>query len=419
MATGAVPEERLVVHSERLATAVNKIEDAKAHIDKASDYLRHSLWSDLKEEDTNGYCCACHLIGGKCEHEHTWDKKDSFHIFLTAEQSVRAAVKEVQGLVEDLTGVSGGTASNTGEDSASSAPDVGATPTGAQDAESSAPSDESKSKLSAADVKLVYEELDSMIELASITQNEFNHYAKHLVRGWWQDRKLRQLKESLVDDPSHVIVVLDHKNKIPPGRNNEPMSDYFQKKGMSLLGCMLMRGAKRGQLTGLEVFFIDIVMRNTNTQEARDVMPCLEAVLKILANDEIFRRHEMKKLTIVSDGAGGFASTVHTPYIDCLNGILKDHTAKIVEWFFTEPQLGKDFLDAHFAFINIQLRKAMIAGDIAVYNQEDLARALRWNEGIRATVTVLLEEDKAKGDIVKKECDKLSKAFKVGINTDL
>jgi hypothetical protein len=82
--------------------------------------------------------------------------------------------------------------------------------------------------------------------------------------------------------------------------------------------------------------------------------------------------------------------------------------ATVVHWIFTEAQCGKSFLDAHFAYVNIQLHRAIVGGT----NYPDaigLFNALCYDGGIRAC-TVLLVNELSTHNMVKSACTHIHNA---------
>jgi hypothetical protein len=82
-------------------------------------------------------------------------------------------------------------------------------------------------------------------------------------------------------------------------------------------GAKMIKGK---EVHGHFVWFVDIVMDNTTSQEARDLMPCLEAITSELSKDYFVNEKgagKTKGLFILSDNA--LTSVVHTPFIHALN----------------------------------------------------------------------------------------------------
>ena len=69
-----------------------------------------------------------------------------------------------------------------------------------------------------------------MEKLASISYKELLHYAKHTIRGYWQEKEEDKIKRSLDDDT--LLLGLDHKSKTCTMQKFESMSMYFGKNGM-------------------------------------------------------------------------------------------------------------------------------------------------------------------------------------------
>jgi hypothetical protein len=84
------------------------------------------------------------------------------------------------------------------------------------------------------------DELHSMTEFAKLSGKEMLHYAKHLVRGWWQDLSIKEFKRLLTHYPRLKGVIVDYKNKLLPNSKFEAINVFFSKSGISLLGAMIL-----------------------------------------------------------------------------------------------------------------------------------------------------------------------------------
>lgn len=171
------------------------------------------------------------------------------------------------------------------------------------------------------------DELLSMIDLANLSAKEMFHYAKHLMRGWWQDTAINELRKLLLEFKSFKGCVMDHKNKLLPRSKFEAMSAYFSKAGISILGAMIFwagfRTNKEGKkIEGVMAWFVDIVMNNTTSQEARDLMPCIEKIRSEL-QDEAFVSvcGPTDGFFILSDNA--LVNATHSAFITALNAQAK------------------------------------------------------------------------------------------------
>lgn len=72
---------------------------------------------------------------------------------------------------------------------------------------------------------------------------------------------------------------------------------------------------------------------------------------------------EIKTVTLQSDCAPAFHGYGHIVYLNRLNQVLGqlDKLFIVDKWFSTEAGYGKSRLDAHFTFVNVQLRNALDA----------------------------------------------------------
>jgi hypothetical protein len=60
---------------------------------------------------------------------------------------------------------------------------------------------------------------------------QFERFRAHKLRERWQRGRLDVLLRGLAEDPSHLHVVIDHKQKVLPARNRESQQEYFGKTG--------------------------------------------------------------------------------------------------------------------------------------------------------------------------------------------
>ena len=96
-------------------------------------------------------------------------------------------------------------------------------------------------------------------------------------------------KKELKDKTGTILVILDHKSKTYSQSKQESMSEFFGKNRMSDLGAMVQWYVKNYGKEGYYTWFYDCNMHNVNSQDARDLMPALEALLKELKAEE-FRK---------------------------------------------------------------------------------------------------------------------------------
>ena len=70
------------------------------------------------------------------------------------------------------------------------------------------------------------------------------------------------------------------------------MSEFFGKNGMSNLGAVVQLYGKKDGSEGYYTWFYDYIMHNVNSQDARDLMPALEALLKELKSEEFKKTYK-------------------------------------------------------------------------------------------------------------------------------
>ena len=172
------------------------------------------------------------------------------------------------------------------------------------------------------DLEGLLDEFLSMIDLAKLSSLEMLHYAKHLMRGWWQDTAINEMKKLIHEFPRTKGIVMDHKNKLLPKSKFEGMSAYFSKAGVSVLGAMVFwpgRAERKGiACDGVNAWFIDIIVNNTSSQEARDLMPGIETIRSELTEPYFVElAGKTDSFFFLSDNA--LVSASHLSFIRSLN----------------------------------------------------------------------------------------------------
>lgn len=411
------------------------IEKAKVNTECSREYLTHQYYADIRKTGTDGWICAAYALGDCQENgELEFNTKSRLclaftnHLFLIHSINLvsKSIPEQVQMELED--------------------------------------------------------ELSSMIKLAKLSYLETRHYAHHIMRGWWQDTAINELKRLLFTMGPIKGIVCDHKNKLVPRMKFEPMTAYFSKSGISILGSMVFWvgvkaiGKYRKETKGVYVWFFDIIMNNTTSQDARDLMPGIEAIRSEL-QQEYFREiaGPTEGFYLLSDNA--LISASHSAFVTALNNqavdidvdvhgdgstittvgqdsyagdgsaiggsaiTATDHqdsdvfratmrqslqsplltqpkrAAILLKWLTWEAQRGKTQLDTHFAYLNKQLANACLVGDINYGDPSQVFDALSYKGGSKATTTLLLDELPTAQDLFD-ACDKaLSTKERTGINS--
>ncbi|MEC8484170.1 MAG: hypothetical protein VXY99_10140, partial [Pseudomonadota bacterium] len=114
----------------------------------ATDYLKYSFQHDLALSTQDGWLCATLAVGGDCNHNHTLDSQSKLSLVLSIRPVISDVATALRNIPEGLTVVTA-------------------------------------------------EEIDSIDRIALLTEKEFHHYAKHLVRDWWQSKHIKDTRLSL------------------------------------------------------------------------------------------------------------------------------------------------------------------------------------------------------------------------------
>jgi hypothetical protein len=408
---------------------------ARNHTAFASLYLRHGFYGELKKSCPDGFTCAAHALGQKCNHEHTFLPEHKLSFALTNHYLIAHVIELVMAALPD------------------------------------------------SDFEAFSDEFQSMFDLARLSGLEMFHYIKHLIRGWWQDTSIKELKRMMLEFPWLKGCVLDHKNKLLPRCKDEAMTLFFSKSGISILGAMIFwAGTKEvhgKECKGLFIWFLDMVMANTTAQETRDLLPGLEAIRSELQEDYLVEKAgPTKGLFLLSDNAlvaAGLSAYLHALNQKCLDKSLDNETLStssrtslgtsaeseeatshnqssmskasndfepntseadngqervdafvlrmqslyrskvktwdahvepyISQWLTWEAQRCKTELDTHFAYVNKQLARACLEGGIDYLDAEKVFEALAYKGGTRGTTALLLHELPCAQDMFT-ACDK-------------
>jgi hypothetical protein len=255
------------------------------------------------------------------------------------------------------------------------------------------------------------------------------------------------------------------------------MTLFFSKSGISILGAMIFWAGSKvingRDCKGLFIWFLDMVMANTTSQEALDLMPGLETIRSELQEDYLVdKAGPTKGLFLLSDNALVAASL--TPFLHALNqkclqssqsalsstassicldesdagsedsllsepndgenrvdafvqrmqSLYRSKVANweshvepyISQWLTWEAQRCKTELDTHFAYVNKQLANACLEGGIDYLDAEKVFEALSYKGGTKGTTALLLEELPWAHDFCETCKEAMTVADRKGIN---
>jgi hypothetical protein len=232
-------------------------------------------------------------------------------------------------------------------------------------------------------------ELATMEKAAPFVEQHVVHYLAHRLRAKVQFTSIRRTYSEITE--IDVLIVMDHKQKVLPMMFREGQVEYFGKRGMSLLGAMMVRRTTReinGEMkTGLEYVFIDIVIDKYSTQDSVQVL----AAMQVIVTEHIKQRYpEIRTVTLQSDNASCFATHDAIPFVHHLNAETRgDSNLQIVKWINTEAQTGKGRLDTHFSFVNT-LFKSYVQDGNNILTEDDIFNALCFQGGVTGATAILI-----------------------------
>ena len=253
------------------------------------------------------------------------------------------------------------------------------------------------------DIPEMSPELESCQRACPLITEEFDRFQAHILRTKWQQSACEKIIEQAIQSKDTAVIILDHKQKVLARRLKESQMQYYAKKGMSLLGAMVILGADREQkavaeeeadaaeeeadaaantdttvpdeqppqspklLQGKQVqqkrrvqkhHFIDMILSNTSDQKANVTCACIEALLSEIG----LKFPQIERVYFQSDNAGPFSATMLAPFCYLLNK-QQNGLPKVLGWTYTEAQSGKSMLDGHFSYVNIWIDAWVMKGD--------------------------------------------------------
>jgi len=248
-----------------------------------------------------------------------------------------------------------------------------------------------------------FEELDTMFESLDTYTHIVQSYCSHRLRAKVQFNAIQAIKNKwLTADTSRMLIVMDHKQKVLPMKYRKGQVEYFGKKGMSLLGLMLVQAippaddADLADAPQFSYFFINCVVKGYAGQDHIQVAGVLQCLVRYLQ-----RVHpNTRQVAIQSDNASCFSSQELIPFIYHMNGAGVEPF--ITWWIFTKPQTGKGRLDTHFSYVNVML-KLYVEDGYNIVLEDDIVKALLHRGGISNTTCLLLDASNLAGPVTSKK----------------
>ena len=197
---------------------------------------------------------------------------------------------------------------------------------------------------------------------------------------------------------------MDHKQKVQNMKYREGQVEYYGKKGMSVLGTMVVQWVTKDddKEMGFQYSIMDYIISGYTGQD--NVQVC--AILQLLCSSVQKMHPDVNEICLQSDNATWFSSQEMIPFIHHLNA--EHPSVTINKCIFTEAQTGCGILDTHFSYVNIVLKSYVEDGN-DIDMEEDIFKALSYHHGIAGTTVVLVDGSRLKGPSLetKYNCDKM------------
>jgi hypothetical protein len=261
----------------------------------------------------------------------------------------------------------------------------------------------------------IRKEIESMRKTTPVLQEIVLQYMAHRLRAKVQFAAIKKIRSEL--STHNALLVMDHKQKVLPQAYREGQVEYFGKRGMSLLGAMLVRKVIRDDGEAcLEYHFFDIAVERYSSQDNMQVLGILTSLLPFIKE----QFPGIAEITIQSDNASCLASHDNIPYIHHLNKELALLGLTVAVWIYTEAGTGKGRLDTHFSFVNIVFRSYIEGGD-DIRTERQIYEALCHSGGLMGSTAILVDGSQLGVEFVensdntqtpKSVCGALLKAFK-------
>ena len=202
----------------------------------------------------------------------------------------------------------------------------------------------------------------------------------HQVRTFAQFAKIKEETRSF--STKRCGLWFDHKQKILPAIFREGQIEYLGKRGMSLLGFVLIEGTekviKEETAKGITYHFYDVVVDKCSSQDNVKILGILQEMIPKIKQDFPL----IEELVLGSDNASCLASHDNIIYIRHLNQ--KVDGIKVTNWLYTEACTGKDRLDTHFIYLNLKLKAYIIHGNDNC-TEEGIYTAMTFKNGLAGT----------------------------------
>jgi hypothetical protein len=146
------------------------------------------------------------------------------------------------------------------------------------------------------------EELQSMVDALPKFTYSLVFYMSHRLRAKVQFEAIRTIKNNMRVSPSKGLLVIDHKQKVLQMKYREGQVEYYGKKGMSVLGVMIVHWST--EKCGFVYRFENFVFKGYTGQDNVQVAAALQQIVTEV--NHIYPG--MQEIVLQSDNASCFSS---------------------------------------------------------------------------------------------------------------
>ena len=240
-------------------------------------------------------------------------------------------------------------------------------------------------------VKGVYgDELSQIICTIKVWGAAPEHYAAHVMRAGVQLSAEQFMIQKLKSGVGALN--MDFKMKQVPLKSLERQSDFFGKRGMDLLGCVLYvteTDPSDPSKLRVKMLHLDLVL-TTSEHTVANFVTLLPIIMRFAAE------HGVHTLDIWTDGAANFKSLHLLPLVVEGNANEWGSACKVFvrSWNYSESGEGKGPVDVHFSYLNMFVRKQLDGGkDVTMLEEyyDTLTRNGRREQLMANTTTMLVD----------------------------
>lgn len=221
---------------------------------------------------------------------------------------------------------------------------------------------------------------------------DYRTYLAHVVRKTHEASVKQKILSSEAFGEDCVLLIVDWKMKVLARVFRESMVEFFGKRGFSIHGAQFIWRKTADEMAAdaasstkffstMHTAFVDLVS-DDGKEDAFAAATMVQVALKTFKA----QNPHITKAIVATDGAGCYACTEFAVFLGHC-GKLTD--IRVTAHSVSEAGGGKTSQDGHFAFINLQIDDAVVAGrgNMDVRSAAECARALVRGGGLPSTST--------------------------------